>query len=69
MTTEMKPEKTKRGSGSNKTRRKQREYKDHIRAQMAAGLYNDYRGSWLPISGSEKWAQRAAAQSARMGKR
>lgn len=35
-----------RGSGSNKTRRKQREYKAHVHAQLTAGKKNQPGGNW-----------------------
>lgn len=55
-------------AGSNKTRRKQREYQQHIHAQLAAGKASMANGGWGDISATgldPKPAQRAQTQASR----
>lgn len=58
-----------RGSGSNKTRRKQREYQRHVRAMLGMGKVNDARGQWVDMSILDSKVQRRAEKIAeRMAK-
>lgn len=59
----------KRKAGSNKTRKKQRQYQIHVRAQLAAGLVNGPEGNWISISAIRdgKVANRASIVAQRMG--
>lgn len=58
----------KRGAGSNKSRRKKREYKAHVHAMLAGGRVNDDRGVWISTSGikDDKVRDRAEKLAAKM---
>lgn len=47
-------------SGSNKTRKRQREYQAHVHAMIKGGYANRADGGWGPISGVFKDAKPAA---------
>lgn len=57
---------SKRKAGSNKCRRKQRDYQRHVRAQLASGLINSADGAWVSSSMADsKVRDRAEKQAAR----
>lgn len=59
----------KRNAGSNKSRRKKREYKAHVHNMIAAGHVNDARGTWTsPSILDGKVRQRAESQAARFSR-
>lgn len=58
-------------AGSNKTRRRQREYQQHVHAQLAAGKATMANGGWGDINAvgmDNKPSERAKMQAARFSR-